>query len=1808
MVSVELGGWLKKQEVFKHLLTIFESSEKNDTGPVTWQNLVDLLARNELAFNDFPKYEERSAIVASLFAIVAQAKELRSGHAFPLVPSQVQLWVRELRRLGRLVHEKPVFSWLDEPTQDFPSLPVFHCKECGESGWIGLLDPATETPIAANGVTGFQIETEPSKIYGGWFGYKGKRSPHIVAFSPWPKVDAEENAEIRWEDQQTLGYEEQGKLQPDKKTQAELVFQEWYVCPKSLVLRQGDGPCPLTSDPKRFRVRINKDTTLTNNQVVVGNQGCPKCGATDGVFFIGSQSATLSSVAIDEMFGSVLNNDPKLLAFTDSVQDASHRAGFFSSRTYQFTFRTALQHVVDDAGMQGIRLSDAGAALLDWWSQPRPGWRGTLREAMASLMPPDLHEYVEFINYRNGNLSSDVPPKRLRDEIDARLTWEVTSEYGLMLTHGRTMEATGSSCLRWDEERIAATIKKLRDRIPKIDQSFEKIDEQTLRLWIYGFLYRARLRGALDHPFLESFAKQGFWGKYPFKRTITGRETYPSGGSKYRPHLMVTRKDGANDHVLAPTRGGRSPWQVVWARRSLGKQAEEQSILDLIEALLDCGTASGLFKQLHNDGQKSFYAISASAAFITKDRTHLVCSQTEKSLIRPTDEAAVWKASPSWEYFAPYGKYEEKPYFLRQRYYQERYRKGVLRRVVASEHTGLLATEDREQLERDFANTKHADDPNVLTCTSTLEMGIDIGDLSSTMLCSIPPSTASYLQRIGRAGRSTGTALIVSVVNQRPHDLFFFARPSEMLRGKVDPPGCWLDASAVLVRQYLAYGFDSATKKGELPELPKSGKQLVDDMGLADGKIPKMLDWVGNNETKLRGNFLKRLQNDVQKDTRDRFIVETQIDLLRQRMHSATNEFSRMVRDLDNARSRLRSQLSKLDDEEKDARQEIEQELKVLAGRSQSLSRTTALEILSDNGLLPNYAFPERGVRFYGAVYNKHQKTNQEHKTVELTRPASGALRELAPANHFYTHSRVFDIQQIAIGNQQDPLIFTWAICGACGHMRLKEELDRPDAQPACPQCGHDDDSESQSDRGQQRQFLEFSRSQSLSYMEHYESLSADKSDERDREYYQTIRSFDLTKNTPSGAVGDDGLPFGIEYRSSVTMREVNVGYQGEPGAVSFGVDQEAPEEGFQVCRDCGIIVPPDTSRDEASHRRSCVRRRANEKRVQQGRNEQPYNWENVYLYRELNSEAIRLLLPIADDEDIDTLTACLHLGLRLLFDGNPAHLTIAPQIMPDAATGMQRYYVVLMDAVPGGTGYLKSLYQEKDDQGRDGEGILKVLRLALNALETCECRQLLQDPNGQDTDGCYRCVRTFHLQYKADSISREKGITLLKRLIEAGEKRVPQKELSAIKPNSLFGSMLEKKFVKELEQFVLNRSGSWEQTIIRGSQGFRFTLPEVERIWELELQPQLGHAQGVYVSSQPDFLLRSDDGKVKPIVIFTDGFQYHCHPNNRLADDFNKRRSILASGNYHVWNITWDDLKPVNHEEILVSHAPVAGLLTRYQKAEASSGKIVPSSKKILGNGFVQLQEFICTPHKSGWSQLAMFVSYYPLKMLVAERKVNSTEFRAELSGWRTGGDLSSVANSEDGDWVYNNKAGFSQDVITYMAVDDELSNRQSQVITLARLNDGDADVTNSSYAERWRRFLASINLYQFNQNFQFWASSESSSTAPEILLEARTDATTEWKEIEDNVIPSLTPYVRELAASSLSVPESLPEVEHFNNTIDDDAFAELAWPQCSPPVALLAGDQQDFSSLWQAQGWVVVTLDELQARGMQYLIDKIR
>ena len=99
--------------------------------------------------------------------------------------------------------------------------------------------------------------------------------------------------------------------------------------------------------------------------------------------------------------------------------------------------------------------------------------------------------------------------------------------------------------------------------------------------------------------------------------------------------------------------------------------------------------------------------------------------------------------------------------------------------LLQKEHTGLLERNDREELNACLKEVEMRKpwDTNLLSCTPTLEMGIDIGDLSTIVLCNILPTHGSILQRAGRAGRKDGNSLSIVVANARPHDLYFYAEP-----------------------------------------------------------------------------------------------------------------------------------------------------------------------------------------------------------------------------------------------------------------------------------------------------------------------------------------------------------------------------------------------------------------------------------------------------------------------------------------------------------------------------------------------------------------------------------------------------------------------------------------------------------------------------------------------------------------------------------------------------------------------------------------------------------------------------------------------------------------------------------------------------------------------------------------------------------------------------------------------------------------------------------------------------------------------
>ncbi|MEH6628801.1 MAG: DEAD/DEAH box helicase [Motiliproteus sp.] len=1783
--SLAVGGWVRSQPLFHEILKATEN------GAVIWHQLLTDLSKRDFNFREAGDIDAREQVLMAFLALVSQAKELRSGRAFPLVPTQVQFWMRELRRIGMLVADTPVFNWLDQPIGEKRQLPIAHCTECGEVSWVALIDPNSRAQIQQT-VQGFGLEDDVREIYQGW-GFEGPASPGIVTISRWQQGDE--------------------PLVPSG--QMALPTTRYHLAPNSLVMREGPGPCPLSGEAT-FPVKFEHHPETRNDGLKTSKRVCPHCLSEDTLMFIGSRAATVASVAMDELFGSTLNSDPKLLAFTDSVQDASHRAGFFSARTYRFTLRTALQHTIDEEGDAGLPLARAAEALLDYWSQPEAGRPGSLRETIATIIPPDIREYKPYLDYRN-SASADEPSPQLREDIVRRLNWEVISEFGLMQTHGRTMESQCSATLGWDPAVITQLAGALKTRLPGISPSLAAIDEGLYELWIYGVLHRSRLRGGLYHAFMDDYATKNYWGKYPFGKAIAGREVYPSAG-KYRPRLLVTESDRYHDYMLsASVGGGNIPWNLVWARRVLPVESiDDNTLIELFRLFLEEGETARLLIKLSEDGTKQFYGLNPRMARLYSNGVKMSSSSSGEMLFRPEWEMDHWLKSPSLGYRDHHGIYQREALNDREAYYQQRYRKGALRRVFAYEHTGLLTTEEREALEMEFNAGGHADDANVLTATSTLEMGIDIGDLSSTMLCSIPPTVASYLQRIGRAGRSTGTALVLSVINQRPHDLFFYARPEALLNGDIEPPGCWLDATAVLVRQYLAFCFDESVKQGVIAELPSSGKQLVDEMVVKQaGNIPTMLAWVTLNEASMQQTFLDRFVNDVLEDTRDRFMQETVTETLKDNILQAAQDFDNQRRLLVNAKKRLNDQKTKIDESDEQSLEEIEREQKILRARTSKLGQISALEVLTEHGLLPNYAFPERGVRFSGTTYNKHRgngrsrEDSKDHiQNFEIVRSGSTAIRELAPGNRFYTHSHVFEIQQLEVGSKNQPLLEDWSICGQCGFMATTDAVNDQNYAPLCPQCGYDIVAPSGlKDAGQSRPSLPFHRSQAISYMEYYDSLSADRREERESEPYQLITSFDNTIAQSAGAVGDDETPFGIEYRSAIRMREINTGYKGMLPTVDVGNDRKAPD-GFSVCADCGVAAGPRERLSKVGHRRSCSGRRKTEAMQQQGQEGDAYLWQNAWLYRELRSEAVRLLLPEVEEADMDTLEAAIYLGMRLRFQGDPAHLLVRAQSVPDYTSGLTRHYLVLMDAVPGGTGFLKALFQETDEQNRAGQGVIEVMTLARNALETCECKRV--HPSEEDTDGCYKCIRTYHLQHRSTNISRDRGIDLLDELLRGAENRETKESLDDIKIDSLFDSVLEKRFVARLREWVSRElKGAWQDALVNGKKGYRFVTTGDERSWELELQPLLGPSQGVSIPCQPDFMLRCTDSSVKDIAIFTDGFEPHVHPGeptSRLTDDIRKRRAIVESGQYFVWSITWEDLEKEPQPFKYLHPSLVDKLLPKKWSQIRNSGHQVPALKDYSGNLWQQLQAFILAPDISSWRKIAEHISGIGL-FLLAGRGIagNKTDLSAALDLWQEGEKPLPLTGESAEPWVWNANSTISGDIFTYGAVESVTGMEFEGVSTWLRLDDDESARANiSNYRPRWRQILAWFNTMQFATGFNVLTTTEFKEglspppkfSSPGILSE-------EWQSLLGESIGSLEVFIKTLADAGCAVPL----VEYYDDAVADDAFAEYAWVMSNKKIVFLIGDQISFSSRWVKAGFKVFSESDLKVQGIESIIKEV-
>ncbi|HOC29960.1 MAG TPA: DUF1998 domain-containing protein [Treponemataceae bacterium] len=1457
---------------------------------------------------------------------------------------------------------------------------------------------------------------------------------------------------------------------------------------------------------------------------------------------------------VGQTFSSPFNPDKKLLAFSDSVQDASHRAGFLTARAWTFSFRTAICSVLA-ASNDSCSLSEFSRLFLDYWKEKT----GSAERFAGIFLPPDLEWFEDYeVLKSTGALPAGSD---LAEKLSLRLCWEIASEFTFRSRIGRTLERTGTAIASFNPDALERAAVDVASEAAERQERFRLVEPShpEWRRLLWGILYRFKNLGAVNEPSIRALFEYG--STFPFQRT---RRHMP-GFSKRAPHI-VTAFSRTNIHESLAAVDKRKTWFEAWTARcaaallpgfAFDSPDENAELLQLAIASLE---RAGLVSRLLLEKENTGWLIEPASLVVTQDVVRCRCSVCAGALdVADADRGLAegmrcLRSGCRGAYRASDTEASD--------YYRNFYRRGEVVRINGREHTGLLGGKERKELEERFIAGADPWDPNLLSATPTLEMGINIGDLSTVFLCSVPPAVANYLQRIGRAGRVDGNANILTMANAAPHDQYFFQSPAEMLEGSIDAPAIYDRAVAVLERHLTAYAI---------------GRWMKDMNALAD-PVPSTVGdliaaWNGENYEVFPRAFDSALARESESWLEGFFSVFDHLETggseqayLREWLSQDPATERTLVRTLgaclDSAASAVESMRSRrnalrkraadiraqgaLTEELAKECEELDREADGLRSGIEQLRQTETWQYLCDEGILPNYAFPESGVKLKATFYRKNKnKTKSEfsYTHVELVRSASSALCEFAPENEFFGNGHRMKINRVDL---KTSTLETWRFCPACSHAvsETHEHFKMSD----CPVCRNP----GWADAGQVHFLLRFR--QVFSFSDYKSSLISDSQEDREPVFYNTKLLVDFDPADPENkyfGLEDNHAPFAIEFIKRATFREINFG-RVDGGPQGFPVaGEDDSKSGFPVCTFCGSLDSDRHTPDCPDRAKSIADQST--KRV-------------IHLYHEFRSEAIRLLAPVNEyplqsEIALESTIAGIYLGLKKHFGGKADHLRITRE-RSETAGGARLHYIVVYDSIPGGSGYLKDFFTEAAASA-DGAGattFFAVLEKALEALQNCRCK------NDPEKDGCYRCVLSHKVSRKMKDVSRTMAIDVIQRMMVERANLRKLNEQAAARVDPLSDSKLE-----ELFAAVLESPDRWPVAVSVKPEMFHGKTGRYVQIgsrgYHLEQQVPITVARPYRASCLADFVFFPVANGERPVVVFTDGFRYH---KDILAQDLRTRFALIQSGEYRVFSFSWEDIASIaenrpseldraKHPWLQPALAKEAAKRFQQFKIENSSW---PGVKEDASpEAFVSMLSLCEADRDAQWLNKA--------------RHSAMLHFLSSTEAARPAAELSERAGTDFG----KNQAFVTKKLSEQAAHELTLILGMGAPFTVSSL-DLWLEFDDSAELDRfeWNSLLDLVNLYQIFPHFACAAKSAAAEKDWMAYAFAGTDvrtaeAASEWAPVYDCVLSAWKPLVSQLADRNAPIPEvGFEEIDGSGTVL---FTAELAWPELK--IAVLAHERSD-------------------------------
>jgi ATP-dependent helicase YprA (DUF1998 family) len=1479
------------------------------------------VALDALAARFFGRGDRDVARVETLLSyVLAALGHVRAVAGRDALSADVHLWVRELTRIDRVAAAAARFRWSDDgpPAADGdaeearPSFPAIFCRHCGRSGWgIGLAPVGTSLAVDDDDI----------------------RRNHAAKEGQFrPLLYAPAEAAVGLDDQQPI----------DGLVWFSMRHRELLtgVAEDDPELRDGWILPVLTNVGPDADDQSRRDT-------------CPSCGQEDGIRFLGSAIATLLSVSLSTLFGSPTLDarEKKALVFTDSVQDAAHRAGFVQARSHTLTLRSVFRDAVAE-----------GALTLDALVDEVVRQVGNDPFARYRILAPDCADRESFVEFWQAKTLRSVRAS-VRSRVRKRLALDAALEFGLNSRIGRTLELTGSVSVEVEAglpTRMAGVARTALEGTSWQDQlDAEARGDTTLVQWVRGVLDRMRAQGAIDHPWFDRYrAEDGrdwsIWGGRPRSE---GMPAFPR--DRPAPAYPKVGGSGGSTRGLDAVTSAQS-WYARWTARVLDVSAPDGG--RLARLLLDRLARDGVLMTTTSESGAAVYAIPASGIVVAP--TELAALSTGRHLLvcdtcRATTPGSVAAVEQLGGAPCLHVRCRGRLVFeaLPDNFYRRLYASPDMRRVVAREHTSLLDDETRLAYEDGFRNASGSPQaPNVLVATPTLEMGIDIGDLSAVFLASLPRTVASYLQRVGRAGRLTGNALDLAFVTGRGEQLPKLGDPLSVVDGEVRPPATYLAAEEILRRQYTAYLVDAFARDSQRPhprtaagaigsckpstflgDLVLHAEQGADEHvarfvatfdGLPGEVVTGLREWLRPTAQPRTSGFAGHV------DAVSRRWQDT-VETLQQRQTT----IAALLPDLE---ARVASPAAT--DDDRQALRSARATGKLTASQLAHLRSTYWISVLEEYGLLPNYTLLDDSVTLdVGLSWSDPDTGVYEYGAAQFQRGSAHALREFAPGATFYARGWEITIDAVDLG-LDGASIRTWAFCPHCGYAADVAESGRELPVPSCPRCG----SRGIQDTGQRLDVVELTRVSAE--VRRDEVAISDRRDERGHAAFQIVTTADID---PANVVRrwfveDTGL--GCTYLRTVDLRWINLGPPGHGATRTVGGDDRQGML-FRVCSGCGKKDTESGRNRPHEHRPWCPYRTSAVEVT-----------STVALSRTLRTQGLLIRLPraitVGDDFAVPSLAAALLLGLREQMGGQPDHIRVEHVVDPTFSDGRDNHEAILLhDAVPGGTGYLA----ETADPAR----LREMLVLAWNRVRDCECRH-------EERLACHRCLLPFTAPGAIRRVSRASADRHLRTLLALAPDALTAEgttwTVTEVAPHEEPESHLERALHRLLVGELRRNGATVTETPGPTGNIVRFTLPGAHRQWTLTPQANIA-------DSRPDFLLQTVDMNVPAVAIFTDGRAYHASAAcNRLADDAVKRANLRDAGML-VLAVNIRDLTTEDAARRPAWYSPdLAGSLMNVPQLQAP-----PEAYRTLGRGPVDwLIDWVTAPSPNAVRAVARAVPMF--------------------------------------------------------------------------------------------------------------------------------------------------------------------------------------------------------------------------------------